>query len=488
VSRPSLKGLTLRSRLLVAVGVVAFVQVAAAFLAISYVSDELLDQVDERLLAAADSAASGGGGLSEASGVYRGIVTPEGALVTSTTVSDRGKVLPPPAVTPELLTATGERPVTVEAQRGQFEWRAIVVDTESGTRVVYARPLDGYEWTRNRLIRLVTITTGAVLVTLGLVAWWIARLGIAPINRMTRAAEQIAAGEGLSVRIDVAPAGTEAGELARALSTMMTRIEETFRQRAQTEQLLRQFIADASHELRTPVATIRGYAELYRSGGLAEKEDLDDAMRRVLHESERMSRLIADLLNLAKLDQRPDLRLDAVDLGGIVGNVVLDVTVTLQNPSIRADTDAEPVIVMGDADLLLQAVGNLVANAIVHNPPGTEVVVSVRGEADRGTITVSDNGVGMAEAVVGRVTERFFRGDPSRGRDIGGSGLGLSIVASIVAAHGGELHIDSAENAGTSVSLSLPRFPEAHSSQRTPSELIRPAEIGAADSSHGEDE
>jgi two-component system OmpR family sensor kinase len=211
-------------------------------------------------------------------------------------------------------------------------------------------------------------------------------------------------------------------------------------------------------------------------------------MRRVLHESERMSRLIADLLNLAKLDQRPDLHLDAVDLGGIVDNVVLDATVTLQNPSIRAETDAEPVIVMGDADLLLQAVGNLVTNAIVHNPPGTEVVVRVRGEADRGTITVSDNGVGMAEAVVGRVTERFFRGDPSRGRDTGGSGLGLSIVASIVAAHGGELHIDSAENAGTSVSLSLPRFPEAHSSQRTPSELIRPSEIGTADSSHGEDE
>jgi two-component system OmpR family sensor kinase len=397
-------------------------------------------------------------------------------------------VLPPPAVTPELLTATGERPVTVEAQGGKLEWRAIVVDTGSGARVVYASPLDGYEWTRNRLIRLVTITTVAVLATLGLVSWWIARLGIAPINRMTRAAEQIAAGEGLSVRIDVAPAGTEAGELGRALNTMMARIEESFQQRARTEQLLRQFIADASHELRTPVATIRGYAELYRAGGLADSADLDDAMRRVLHESERMSRLIADLLNLAKLDQRPDLHLDAVDLVRVVDDVVAAVTVTQQHTAIRAEAGAAPVIVWGDEDLLLQAVGNLVANAIVHNPPGTVVVVRVRGEADRGIITVSDDGVGMAEAVVGRVTERFFRGDPSRGRDTGGSGLGLSIVASIVDAHGGELHIDSAENAGTSVALSLPRFPEANSSQRTPSELIRPSEIGSADSSHGEDE
>jgi two-component system OmpR family sensor kinase len=378
--------------------------------------------------------------------------------------------------------------VTVEAQQGQLEWRAIVVDAESGETVVYASPLDGYEWTRNRLIRLVTITTGAVLVTLGLVAWWIARLGIAPINRMTRAAEQIAVAEDLSVRIDSAPPGTEAGELGRALNTMMARIEESFQQRARTEQLLRQFIADASHELRTPVATIRGYAELYRAGGLADSADLDDAMGRVLHESERMSRLIADLLNLAKLDQRPDLHLDAVDLARVVDDVVADVTVTQQHTAIRAEADAAPIIVWGDEDLLLQAVGNLVANAVVHNPPGTEVVVRVRGEADRGIITVSDDGVGMAEAVAGRVTERFFRGDPSRGRDTGGSGLGLSIVASIVAAHGGELHIDSAENVGTSVALSLPRFAEAHSSQRTPSELIRPSEIGSADSSHGADE
>lgn len=488
MSSHPLKGLTLRSRLLVAVGVVAVVQVAAVFLTLSYVSDELLDRVDERLVATADALASSEPGLGGVSDVYGGVLTPEGALVTSTTVRDRGEELPPPAVTAELLMAPEGDPVTVAAEEGRLEYRAVVVDTESGARVVYASPLDGYEWTRNRMMRLMTTTSLAVLVTLGLVSWWIARLGIAPINRMTRAAERIAAGEGLSVRIDSAPAGTEAGELGRALNAMMTRIEDTFRQRALTEQLLRQFIADASHELRTPVATIRGYADLYRSGGLADRADLDDAMRRVLHESERMSRLIADLVNLAKLDQQPDLHVDAVDLSGIAADVVADATVTQQDPSIRAEMDAEPVIVTGDEDLLRQAVGNLVTNAIVHNPPGTVVVVRVRGGADRGTITVSDDGVGMAEAVAGRVTERFFRGDPARGRDTGGSGLGLSIVASIVAVHRGELHIDSAENVGTSVAVSIPRFFDGLSSQRTPSEVIRPSEIHSADSSRGDDE
>lgn len=486
--RPSLKGLTLRSRLLVAVGVVALAQVTAAVLTTSYVSDELLDRVDERLAATADALASSERGLGGVSDVYRGVLTPEGTLVTSTTVSDRGEVLPAPAVTAELLMAPEDAPLTVVAEGGRLEYRAIVVEAESGERVVYASPLDGFEWTRNRMIRLVTMTALAVLVTLGLVSWWIARLGIAPINRMTRSAERIAAGEGLSVRIDYAPAGTEAGELGRALSTMMARIEDTFRQRARTEQLLRQFIADASHELRTPVATIRGYAELYRSGGLADQADLDDAMRRVLHESERMSRLIADLLNLAKLDQHPDLHFDAVDLAGMAGDVVADATVTQRNPRIRAETPTEPVLVTGDEDLLRQAVGNLVTNAIVHNPPGTDVVVRVRGEADRGAITVSDNGVGMTEEVVGRVTERFFRGDPSRGRDSGGSGLGLSIVASIVAAHHGALHIDSNENVGTSVAVTIPRFPAGQSSQPTPSELISPSESDSADSSRGDDE
>ncbi len=381
---------------------------------------------------------------------------------------------------------SSDAPVTVQAEQGEIAYRAVALKSASGDQMIIAVPLDGYEWTRSRLVRLVSVTSLVVLVTLGLVSWWLARLGIAPINRMTMAAERIASGDDLSQRIDPAPSGTEAGELGRALNTMMNRIEDSFRQRDHSEQQLRQFVADASHELRTPVATIRGYAELYQAGGLADEVALNDAMGRVLQESERMSRLIADLLNLARLDQQPTVRADPVDLTRVAEDVVADVMTTQPQTVIDLDTRPEPAIVAGDEDLLRQAIGNLVNNAIVHNPPGTRVVVRVRQKPNhRARLTVTDYGVGMAEPVASRATERFFRGDHARGRDTGGTGLGLSIVASIAAAHGGELRIESAPNTGTTITLRIPN--EVADSQPTASELSGPSEEEVSSLSHAED-
>lgn len=476
-------GLTLRSRLLVAVGVVVFVQVVAGLTTVAYVSDELLDQIDEGLVTAAESSSADASDQPTSNGVYRGQFTPEGVLVDEVPTRDRGEILSPPQVTPQLLATSGTDPATVSAERGQLEYRALVTETDTGSLVIYASPLNGYEWTRNRIAWVVAITGLAVLIALGLVTWWVTRLGIAPLNRMTRAAEQIAAGDDLSVRIDYAPAGTEAGELGRALSTMMARIEGSFAQQARTEQRLRQFIADASHELRTPVATIRGYAELYQSGGLADSAERDDAMRRVLQESERMTRLINDLLNLAQLDQQPDLSFAAVDLAAIADDVVSDIAISHREGSIRIDPANSPVLVWGDRDLLQQAVGNIVGNAIAHNPPGTEVLVRCVAEADYCTISVRDDGTGMAPAVVDRVTERFFRGDPARQRDVGGTGLGLSIVASIVAAHQGALDIDSCPGVGTTIEIRLPRQEVVSDSQRTPRKLMKSSDVGFAQSS-----
>ena len=160
-----------------------------------------------------------------------------------------------------------------------------------------------------------------MLGVLGLVIWWVIHLGVRPVRRMTETAGAIAAGD-LSQRVDEGTPGTEAGDLGVALNGMLGRIEEAFDQRAASEARLRQFVADASHELRTPVATIRGYAELYRTGALDERGQLDDAMRRTEEEAVRMGTLVDDLLHLARLDQGRPLERAPVDLGQLVEDAV----------------------------------------------------------------------------------------------------------------------------------------------------------------------
>jgi two-component system OmpR family sensor kinase len=236
---------------------------------------------------------------------------------------------------------------------------------------------------------------------------------------------------------------------------MMTKIEDAFDERAASEARLRQFIADASHELRTPVTTIRGYAELYRSGGLDDPEELAQAMRRTEQESLRMGSLVEDLLLLARLDQGRALETGAVDLGVLAVDAVSDARAVDPARPVTAAV-AEGVAVEGDEGRLRQVVANLVGNALVHTPPGTPVQVTVTRKGSDAVLEVHDDGPGMAEPVAARAFERFYRADPARSRHAGGSGLGLSIVRAIVRAHGGTVGIVTGDGQGTTVRVALP--------------------------------
>lgn len=473
-----MRRLSIRARLVLAVAVVALVNVLATAVVISVTSDQLLDQIDERLVATAEDSAGLDGPVSEVvtvGDVYSGILTPDGDLVTLHAVRNRGRLFPPPAVADVRSAVTAQGPVTVEAEEGELEYRMMVVDSADGV-LVLASPLDGYEFALNRLTSWVLGSAAVVILVLGAVAWWVLRLGIRPMKQMTAAADVIAAGD-LSERISSTDPSTEAGQLGLALNTMMGRIQDSFEERTRAEARLRQFIADASHELRTPVATIRGYTELYRAGGLDDRAELDDAMRRTGEESERMARLVVDMLNLAKLDRDPTILSEPVELVSLARDVVADAVAGNPDRTIRADLPGQPVVVEGDGDLLRQAVGNLVVNAIVHTEPEAGCLVRVRREGDRAIIVVVDDGGGMSEEVVTRATERFFRADPSRRRETGGSGLGLAIVDSIVEAHRGELTIQSAVNAGTTVTIRLPAVVGAPDSRPTHRSLSAGSEV-----------
>ncbi|HEX9315892.1 MAG TPA: ATP-binding protein, partial [Actinomycetota bacterium] len=236
---------------------------------------------------------------------------------------------------------------------------------------------------------------------------------------------------------------TEVGQLGRALNVMLARIEAAFDERRASEaalrtseERLRRFVSDASHELRTPVASVRAYAELFRRGGDRHPEDLPRLMARIESEAARMGVLVEDLLLLTRLDQGRPLEMAPVDLGALAADSVEAArTIEPERPiTLQVEGSVE---VMGDRDRLRQVADNLLANVRTHTPPGAGASVIVRLAGGRAIIEVADSGPGIDPQDAAHIFERFFRSDPSRARDRGGSGLGLSIVAAITAAHGG---------------------------------------------------
>jgi two-component system OmpR family sensor kinase len=308
--------------------------------------------------------------------------------------------------------------------------------------------------TYRRMLAVLAGATLTVFATLAAVAWWVLRQGVRPLAAMTATAEAIAGGA-LHERVSDADQRTEAGRLGAALNTMLERIQSAFAEREESQRRLRRFVADASHELRTPLTSIRGYAELYRAGGLADRDELDGAMRRVEQEGQRMSALVEDLLLLARLDQGRPLAHEPVDLAAIAADAVADLRAL--EPDRPVELETEPAEVIGDDARLRQAVGNLVANVRVHTPPTTPVLVRVTSDPTAGVIEVADQGPGMAPEVAARVFERFYRADPARARSSGGLGLGLAIVAGITEAHGGAAELDTAPGQGARFRLRLPR-------------------------------
>jgi two-component system OmpR family sensor kinase len=354
------------------------------------------------------------------------------------------------------------QPFTVHAASGSGSWRlvALEVGPRSQAVAVVGLSLDEVESTVAR-IRLVQILgTLAVLAALAVVSWWVLRLGVHPIEDMAVAADAIAAGD-LSRRVDHPGAGTEAGRLGIAFNAMLERITQAFREREASEERVRRFAADASHELRTPLTSILGYAELWRAGGLRSDGELGDAMSRMEQEGHRMAALVEDLLLLARLDQKRAPERSAVRLDRLADDAVRDARAV--EPDRPIDASLVPVTVEGDERQLRQVLGNLLANARTHTPPGTpvHVRVSLAEGAQQAVLEVEDEGPGMAPEVAAKVFDRFFRADASRRRSAGGtgSGLGLAIVDGVAAGHGGRASVQSVEGRGSRFVVELPAAP-----------------------------
>jgi len=368
-----------------------------------------------------------------------------------------------PQLSAAQLSDVGTPFTTAAAGASGDSWRVLVEHDSSGGHLVIASSLGDLDSTVTRLEIADALAAAAAVVLLAGLGLPLVRASLAPLREIESTAAAIAGGD-LSRRIDHAAGHTEVGRLAEALDMMLASIEAAYLARAdgearalQSQDRMRRFIADASHELRTPLTSIRGLAEYgLQQGGEAGPEELLRLMGLIAREGGRMSGLVDDLLLLARFDAGRALERRPVDLASIAAEAVQQARIVVTGRPITLEAP-EPVIVDADAERLRQIIDNLIGNAIQHTPAETPVTVTVSSEPGSGRLTVADQGPGMTKEQASHVFERFYRTDDARTRARGGAGLGLAIAASLAAAHGGELTVDTEPGRGAAFHLRLPQ-------------------------------
>lgn len=412
--------------------------------------------------------------------------------------------------------ATHDEPFTLDSIDGQTRWRTLVAPStvkSTGELLVSIVAVDMTSAeTSTTTFTLVFAGFSLLAVMLGAALTRILAVSTLRGLRKTAAEAQRFADGDYDTRLTGEHPRTEVGSLQLSLNTMLDRIEAAIEQRDASVAQMRQFVGDASHELRTPLVAVRGYAELYRMGAISSPEDVRGAMERIEGEAKRMARLVEDLLQLARLDERRPLDLQPLDLVPLVNDAASDTRVGTPDRRITVlavdgdalgpvedsvDEDATPTgvftpppltppaVVLGDEHALRQLLSNLIGNATRYTPEGSpiELGVGVSMRRKLAVMLVIDHGEGIPEELRQRVFQRFFRADSSRARDTGGTGLGLAIVRGIVRAHGGRLDVVDTPGGGATFRVAIPLAGEAAVMQL--SERLRPETLSTSSNPQG---
>jgi two-component system OmpR family sensor kinase len=359
------------------------------------------------------------------------------------------------SITPEQVIERGNQPFTIEAPQSDFRVIAQRLPTGLGI-VVVAQSFEDIDRTLLRLQGLFILIGLVMILFIALASRKVITVGLRPLATVEATAERIAEGD-LTARLPDLKPNTEVGRLVNTLNMMLGRIEESFSARVESESKLRRFVADASHELRTPITAIRGFAELHRQGAVTGEEKTKELIGRIESESKRMGSLVEDLLLLARLDQSRQMKLEPVNLSKLVLDAVESARAAGPNHPVNFNKSDEEIYALGDNDRIHQVVANLLANARTHTPAGTKIDVSVVQREDGVRIRIADNGPGLSEKDQAQIFERFYRADPSRVRTDGeGTGLGLSIVEAVMRAHAGQVSVESELGKGATFTLFFP--------------------------------
>ncbi len=345
---------------------------------------------------------------------------------------------------------------TVGGERLRLFVRPLVVGRDVVAVLQVGRSLAPLDLSLSRL-RLALLAGGAaMLLAAGFLGWFLAGFALRPIDRITRAARRIGAASDLGGRVEYNGPPDELGRLATTLNDMLARLEATYRELEEADAAQRRFLADASHQLRTPLTIIRGNIDVLRRMGTADPALTAEALEDVAAEAEHMSRLVGDLLVLARADAGFHLEKAPVPLLPVLEDAVRRAarlapgrTVTLPDP-----LPLEGVTVQGDREYLGQLFSLLLENATRYTPEGGSVTVRGAREEGRIRVEVADDGPGIAPEDLPHVFERFYRGGATR--DIPGTGLGLAIARWIAEEHGGAITAASEPGGGATFTVTLP--------------------------------
>ncbi len=424
----------------------------------------MIEQVDNSLMLPKAHLYGEGG---ERQGIDESIQswTSAGAVVVLLYPDGRAMTLPHGMVTqnPHLLPANdaavlgtvptdpNARPIAIELT-GLGKSKAVAVSaTDAGHRevsVVAVLPLSRVNALAGRLLFVEIVTVGLALLLSGLLSWLFIRRSFKPLQEVAETAAEVAKlplGRGdvtIPARVANPIPTTEVGQVGLAVNAMLDHVEESLQTRAETEDKLRQFVSDAGHELRTPLAAVRGYSELLRRGVAQDPEAARLAASRIEGAASRMGLLVDDLLLLASLDEQRQLAKNPIDIRNIIDDTRVEAETTSPDHVWRFEDAAKgEIFVEGDEMRLHQALSNLYVNARNYTPAGATITTVLSVVDNTAIIDVRDDGPGFPVELLPHATERFVRGDASRARTTGGTGLGLAIVKGIVEAHGGTISL-----------------------------------------------
>jgi two-component system OmpR family sensor kinase len=487
-----MRQLSLRSRLTaVLVGLLLFSCAILTVVTSLALHAYLVDRLDQQLISAgnryavslehpddhdADNAFSSTVG--QASGtlgarIVGGVVTDAGIVTgdsTTRTVSAADRAVL------DRLTVGGPRDVHLPSLG---EYRVLVSAGRDNDLQVTGLPKRGVDDTIARLTLIETVVFIVAVLLTAVAGALCVKLTLRPLDRVSRTARAVTdlpLGSGhvqLPSRLDNPAPRTEVGQVTDAVNSMLEHVESAFAERQTSDTLLRQFVADASHELRTPVAVIRSHAEFAQMTGQRLTPDIEEALGRISAESIRMGALVDDLLLLARLDSGRSLHVAPVDLTHIVLDAAVDARALDRDHHWQLDLPGQETLINGDEHSLRQVMVNLLTNSVEHTPPGTRTSITLTQDDRRATVIVADDGPGISPAFLPHIFERFARADSARARTGGESGLGLAIVEAIVEAHGGTITVTS-EPGATAFTLRIPRGSPPHADNDEPTRSTQP--------------
>ena len=391
-----------------------------------------------------------------------------------TVIDEHGRVLGDSEKEPSQMEDHSDRPEIIKAMDDAFgqstrpsdtlgyNMKYVAVRVEDGGETLgvvrFSLPLSEVQLEIQVIYRAVLFGAIVAIVIALTIAYFVSRSITSPIRKMQETAQQIAKGD-FSTKVRIR-GKDELSELAKSLNTMADELQQKMENLKQMDKMKSDFVANVSHELKTPLTLIKGYIETLEDKAIDDKDKARRFISIIKEHAARLENIVDDLLSLSELElSRHSIQKTDCNLKSLIDEVVLGFGHALaeKRQVLNVNPQSSDLRIKADRDKIEQVFVNLIDNAIKYTQEAGTIEISIRDQQNTVTVTVHDNGIGIPKEHLDRVFERFYRVDKARSRELGGTGLGLGIAKHVVLAHNGQIRIESQANKGTTLSVTLPK-------------------------------